>query len=139
MNTVSDSHRLDFNIAKTDAPKHLVFGWASLAVNSEGTQITDLQKDLIDPAELESAAYDFVLHSREAGALHEEGGKGRLIESFCVDQAKLELMGLEKGSAPVSGWWIGFKLDAETFAKVQKGTLRMFSIQGTAQRVPVEE
>ena len=137
-NTIGTAN-ITFGIAKVDVPKRLVFGWASLAVNSEGEQITDLQKDLIDPEELESAAYDFVLHSREAGEMHEEGGKGRLIESFMVDATKLEKMGLAGASTPQVGWWLGFKLNEETFAKVQSGKLRMFSIQGTAQRVPVEE
>jgi hypothetical protein len=43
-------------------------------------------------------------------------------------------MGLPADSAP-TGWWVGFKLDAETFRKVQDGRLSMFSIEGTAERV----
>ncbi|MDD5034118.1 MAG: XkdF-like putative serine protease domain-containing protein [Methylococcaceae bacterium] len=131
---------ITFDIAKVDAAKRLVFGWASLSVNSEGEQVTDLQKDLIDPEELESAAYDFVLHSREAGEMHEgEADKGILIESFMVDSGKLEKMGLVGYATPQVGWWLGFKVSEDTFKKVQDGKLRMFSIQGSAQRVPIEE
>lgn len=132
--------RLTFEISKADDEQRLVFGFAMVSTDVAGNVITDLQNDRIEPAELEKAAYDFVLHSREAGEMHEEGGKGRLVESFVATPEKLAKMGIAvepAGSAPVA-WWVGFKLDEETFKSVKEGKYQMFSIQGTAQRTPVE-
>ena len=61
----------DFTIAKTEPDKMLVFGWGNVAVDANGTQIEDLQGDMIDPEELERAAYDHVLHFRSAGERHD--------------------------------------------------------------------
>ena len=48
-------------------------------------------------------------------------------------------MGIPEGILPV-GWWIGFKIEDEAaWAKVKDGTYSMFSIEGKAQRVPVEK
>jgi hypothetical protein len=42
-------------------------------------------------------------------------------------------MGLPEDALP-QGIWLGFRVNDETFAKVKSGDLKMFSIEGSAQR-----
>jgi cation transport regulator ChaB len=119
-------------VAKLDEDQRLVFGWASVIENEDGTPLEDLQGDIIAADELEKAAYRFVLDSRKAGEMHERTeGIGRLVESFVVTPEKADALGLAKRS----GWWVGFKIDDDsTWAEVKKGNFRMFSIGGKAVR-----
>lgn len=121
-------------IRKIDEDRRIAFGWASVAVSCDGKQIEDCQEHLIDPADLEDAAYDFNLHFHNDayGENHEGEAKGRLVESFVVTPEKLEAMGLAKNALPL-GWWIGMKIDDDgAWENVKKGIHKMFSIQGTA-------
>lgn len=125
---------IEFEIAKLDEDERLVFGWANVSMRADGELIVDRQGDIIEPAELEKAAYDFVLDFRESGVNHKGETKGRLVESLVVTPEKLAAMGLAKDALP-TGWWIGVKIDdPEVFKRVKKGELAMFSIQGSAQR-----
>lgn len=54
-------------IAKSDDDKHLAFGWANVAIRADGEEIEDWQEDIIEPEELENAAYQYVLLYREGG------------------------------------------------------------------------
>lgn len=47
-----------FEIRKANDEKRLAFGWASIAIEEDGEQLTDLAGDKIDPEELEAAAYN---------------------------------------------------------------------------------
>ena len=135
------SHESEYTITKIDDDKRLVFGWASISITADGEQLEDLQHDLIDPEDLEEAAYEFVLHFRDTGELHNPRlrKKGKLVESCVFTAEKQKAMGLPEGILPV-GWWIGFKIeDDEAWEKVKNGTYKMFSIEGKAQRIPVEK
>ena len=126
-------------ITKSDDDKMLAFGWANVAVRSGGEVIEDWQKDIVEPEELENAAYNFVELYREGGEMHERGGAAVLIESVVFTKEKMKAIGIPEGSLPV-GWWIGFKvLDEEVWEKVKSGEYPMFSIEGTAERVEVPE
>lgn len=130
-----------FSICKTDEDQRLVFGWASIAVTVDGEQLEDRQHDIIDPAELERAVYEYVLDFGDAGEEHLDHlrKKGRLVESCVLTEEKQKAMGIPEGVLPV-GWWIGFKIDDDAaWEKVKNGTYRMFSIQGSAERVPVDK
>lgn len=128
-----------FKIAKSDDEKMLAFGWASVSMRVDGEVIEDWQKDIVEPEELENAAYDFVLLYREGGEMHERGGTAVLIESVVFTEEKMKAMGIPEGTLPV-GWWIGFKvLDEDVWEKVKDGTYPMFSIEGEAERVEVDE
>lgn len=109
----------------------------------DGQLTVDLQDDVIEPHELEKAAHEFALDSREANAMHAGPAIGMLIESVVLTPEKLQAMfcdlldeeTLEKVTKAVGvRWWTGFQLDEETFAKVTDGTYRGFSIEGTAER-----
>ena len=126
-----------FKISKSDDKKMLAFGWASIAVRADGEQIEDWQEDIIDPEELEKAAYEFVRLYREGGEMHERGGVAELVESVVFTKEKQRLIGIPEGTLPV-GWWIGFKvLDPAVWEKVRDGTYSMFSIEGEAERITV--
>lgn len=131
-----------FTIAKTDEAQRLVFGFANVSIAKDGEPVVDLQGDLIDPADLEKAAYEFVLKFRDTGEMHDKGDVkgvvGKLVESMVFTPEKLDAMGLAKDAVPCR-WWCGFKLSPEAFAKVADGTYRMFSIQGRGDRVEVDD
>lgn len=128
-----------FRIMKSDDEKMLAFGWASVSMRVDGELIEDWQKDIIEPEELERAAYEFVLLYREGGEMHERGGAAVLIESVVFTEEKMLAMGIPEGTLPV-GWWIGFKvLDKDVWEKVKDGTYMMFSVEGTAERVKAED
>lgn len=128
-----------FQIMKSDDEKMLAFGWASVAVRVDGEVVVDWQKDIIEPAELENAAYEFVRLYREGGEMHERGGAAVLIESVVFTEEKMQAIGIPAGTLPV-GWWIGFKVtDPDVWEKVKDGTYQMFSIEGTAERVEADE
>ena len=128
-----------FSITKSDNGRHLAFGWASIAIKNNGEVVKDWQEAIIEPAELENAAYGFVELYREGGEMHERGGAAVLVESVVFTKEKAEAMGIPEGILP-TGWWIGFKvLDEDVWEKVKDGTYSMFSIEGTAERVEEED
>jgi len=128
-----------FKIAKSDDDKRLAFGWANVSIRTDGEVIEDWQEDIIEPEELEKAAYQFVELYREGGEMHERGGVAVLVESVVFTQEKQKAIGIPEGTLPV-GWWIGFKvLDDDVWEKVKDGTYPMFSIEGEAERVEVDD
>lgn len=128
-----------FKIMKSDDEKMLAFGWANVSMRVDGELIEDWQGDIIEPEELESAAYEYVRLYGDGGEMHERGGVAVLIESVVFTEEKMRVIGIPAGTLPV-GWWIGFKvLDEDVWKKVKDGTYPMFSIEGEAERVEVEE
>lgn len=126
-------------ITKKDDEKQYAFGWAKIAVTVDGEQLVDRQEDLVASEDLEETAYKFVEFYREAGEMHERGGAGILIESIVFTSEKMRVMGIPEGTLP-EGWWVGFHItDADVWEKVKDGTYSMFSIEGRARRVPIEE
>ena len=130
----------NYTVAKIDDDKRLVFGWASISYTADGEHLEDLQHDIIDPEDMEESAYEYVLNFRATGELHDPSlrQKGRLVESVVFTTEKMRAMGIPEGILPI-GWWVGFKIDDdEAWEKVKNGTYRMFSVEGTGQRVPIE-
>lgn len=128
-----------FKIQKSDDEKRLAFGWANISVDETGEQLVDWQKDMIDPEDLENAAYEFVRYFREGGEMHERGDCATLVESVVFTEEKMKSLGIPEGTLPV-GWWIGFLVtDDDVWEKVKNGDLSMFSIEGEAERVEVDD
>lgn len=130
-----------FTIFKAEEDKHLVFGWASVAITVDGEELEDRQHDVLDPEEMEEAAYEYVLNFRDAGEEHLPGyrKKGKLVESCVFTAEKQKAMGIPEGILPVA-WWIGFKIDDEdTWRRIKDGTYKMFSIEGKANREPLQK
>lgn len=127
-----------FKVMKSDDEKMLAFGWANVSMRVDGELIEDWQGDIIEPEELESAAYEYVRLYGDGGEMHERGGVAVLIESIVFTEEKMQVMGIPDGTLPI-GWWIGFKVtDKDVWEKVKNGTYPMFSIEGEAERVEVE-
>lgn len=116
-------------ITKLDEDQRLVFGWLSV-IEENGQPVVDLQDHVIEARELEEAAYDFLLNSRVVAEMHERMNVGEgMIESMVFTKQKQEALGIDLGKV---GWWVGFKVDADVFAKVKSGELSAFSIGGKA-------
>lgn len=125
-----------FLVAKTEPDKMLVFGWANAATRKDGAQVEDLQGDVIDPDELEKAAYDHVLRFRSTGERHDPRlrSKGRLIESCVFTKEKQAAMGIPPGVLG-EAWWVGYKIDdPDAWAKIKSGEYKMFSVEGKGKR-----
>jgi len=132
-----DSVDVPLGITKVNESAQQVFGWANVAIEVDGLHPFDWDLDQTDPIELEKAAYTFVLKYRETGEMHQGEAKGQLIESVMLTKEKQEALGIPPGIVP-EGWWVGFHVpDEAVFKKVLDGTYKMFSVQGTAKRVPV--
>jgi hypothetical protein len=119
------------DIAKLDVDRRLAFGWAYVA-DDDGHVVMDHSGDFVDKAalpDLEDAAYEYVLHSREGDEMHvRTSGVAKLIESVLVTPDKLAAMGL---TGTRTGWWVGFKVvDSSVWAKVKAGEYPAFSIRG---------
>jgi Putative phage serine protease XkdF len=126
-------------ISKAVDEKQQVFGWASVGYLPDGKLYTDWQGDELSQIEdIEKAAYDFTLHSRDSGLDHTgDGGIGTLIESFVSTPEKTRAMKIPDGILPI-GWWTGFHVNnANAWDGVKKGRYKMFSIQGNGRRVPI--
>jgi len=121
---------IEAEIKKLDEDQKLVFGWASIIEDEDGNSVVDSQGDIIKVDELEKAAYSFVLEARKAGEMHKHSDAGMMVESVILTKEKQEAMGI---STPV-GWWVGFKLSDEVFAKVKSGDYKGFSIGGRGLR-----
>lgn len=140
-----DKAQIPLTIAKSDSEKRLVFGYAKFSEDptNRGHYYIDRQGDIITPADLESSAYDYVLHSRDSGEMHVSKGAGTLVESFVSTPDKLERMGLPPDSLPV-GWWVGYRIhevekgQPDPFDKIKSGEYTGFSVEGSAVRTPVD-
>lgn len=130
----AQSVEVSVQITKLDEDQNLVFGWLSV-VEENGATVVDLQDHVIDVADLEKAAYDFVHESRVAGLMHEEFA-GDMVESMVFSKDKQEALGIDLGKI---GWWVGFKVKPEVFAKVKSGDLAAFSIGGSAVLEDMQE
>lgn len=121
-------------ILKFDEDRRLVFGWATVAIRKTGEVVEDGEGDVVEPEEMEDAAYEFNLHFRELNERHRGLSKGRLVESLAVTPDKLEKMGLPRDALPV-GVWVGFYVEDDgAWEGVKSGKYKMFSIEGTAER-----
>jgi hypothetical protein len=125
---------IPFNFAKADPEQRLIFGWAVTATK-DGRLVIDKQDDMIAVPELEKAAYDFVLYSRDHGTLHLRKGTGRLVESMVFTKEKQVILGIDLGK---ESWWTGFRVDdPEVWERHKRGELPEFSIGGAAHPVEV--
>lgn len=128
---------MEFAITKADEQGR-VFGWANVAFTADGQQVEDLQKDLIDEADLEEAAYKFMAEFQEAGEMHRRMGVAKVIESCVFTKEKQQAMGIPDGTVPV-GWWLGLQITDDAVKKaVQERKLTAFSVGGQARREEVQ-
>jgi len=112
----------------------LVYGWA-LVTKDGGEDVQDLQDDLVDGEEIRETAHAFIKGERVLGRMHTLMGVGEVVESVVLTKDIQDALGIDLG---VEGWFVGVHVtDDDTWSRVQKGELRMFSIGGTGERHPV--
>ena len=126
------------DIAKLDDEQQIVFGWAAVA-EVDGETVVDKQGDYYEAvSDLEKAAYDYVLHSREGRAMHMFMKSSDLVESFVMTPDKAESMNIDPQDVPM-GWWVGFKVhDDNVWGEIKKGNYQAFSIGGKGRRTEKE-
>jgi hypothetical protein len=123
-------------ITKVHDDQQLVYGWASVIENPDGTPHIDQQGDVLDEAELMKAAHAF-MNVRELGESHRTvTGLGKIVESLVVTKALKTALNLP-ASTP-TGWLIGVRVESpDVWARVKAGELTAFSIGGTGVREPM--
>ncbi len=119
--------------------QQLVFGWANVTIQEDGTTPFDWQGDVIETDVLEAAAYNYVLQHGLANQEHEWGTEcGWLVESMMFTKDKMSALGIPEGTIP-EGWFVGFYIpDPDVYQKVKDGEYNMFSIEGRAIRIPLD-
>ncbi len=130
-----------FQITKTNDEQQVVFGWASVSKGINGQLLQDWQGDIIEPEDLEKAAFDFVLNFRDAGERHNPNlrKKGKLVSSIVFTEEVQKALNIPPGTVPV-GWFVGFHIDdSKTWQEVKKGKYLMFSIEGQGIREPLKK
>ncbi len=127
-----------FQIKKADSEKRIAFGWAYESVQKDGRHVQDHSGDIVDISEIEDAAYNYVKLYRDGSEMHKRGGIGTVVESMVFTKEKMQALGIPEGTMP-QGWWIGIQVSDDTvWERVKSGVYKMFSIEGTAKRVPYE-
>jgi hypothetical protein len=129
-----DKWEKPIQIKKIDKDQRLVFGWLYVCKTGDVKQVVDHSGETIAIEELEKAAYNFALKSRQAGQMHEKIGIGRLVEICVFTPEKKDAMQIPQDAMP-NGAWIGFKIDDdEAWQGVKSGKYKMFSLGGKAIR-----
>ena len=138
---------IPIQVVRKDHDQQKVWGIFSLSKINDKF-VVDSQGDLITPDEIQTAAHNFMLTSRMAGAMHKEMGVGRLIESFVFTKETSQMiedtlkgLGAEGATIqPNAEFWVGaFKIDDEDVWKlIKSGEFKDFSIGGRAQPVESE-
>ena len=139
MSVYKDEVSFEVDISKMNDDQHLVFGWANVSINADGSIPLDWQGDITSPEVLEKAAYQYVLKYRTTGEMHKGEAVGYLIESCMFTKQKMQAMGIPEGVLP-EGWWVGFYIpDDDVVDKIKSGQYKMFSIQGKARRIKLDD
>ena len=142
----SQNFELTANIAKVDGDNQIAFGLFSV-MKIGNDLVVDGEKDRIPTENLEKAAYDYVLESRDAGLNHKTIGVGQLVETMVFTKEKIEALkkALSDAGIPhtieIDGefWWGGFQVSDETVWKgVKDGDYESWSIGGSATRTKAE-
>lgn len=130
----------DFAIVHKLDEQQIVYGWASIVTNPDGSPVIDSQDDIITADELHKASVHYVLKSRDGGVMHEETGVAKLVASLVTtpEIVKALFPQAHAGAIP-TGWVVGFRVfDEKVWKRVKSGELSAFSIGGRGTRVPVE-
>jgi hypothetical protein len=117
---------IDCQVLKVDAGLGLVMGW-SIICKEDGKDYWDKQDDLCPEESMIEAATDFMLHSREAGEMHQRMGAGQVVFAFPLTEDIAKAFEIQSRK---SGLMVAVKPDAKMMAKFVDGTYQGFSIGG---------
>jgi len=125
-----------FEIKKLDDEKRLATVIVSVVTKADGTPITDLQGDIIEIDELESAFIEAFADGgmRKGGEMHAKIGGADVVQHFTLSKAERVALGFGDGEE------MGIaKLrvnDDSLWQKIKTAQLPAISIAGTADREP---
>jgi cation transport regulator ChaB len=115
--------------------KKIIYAWAYVC-ESDGKQVVDHSGDIIDEADMEKMAYDFMEEYRDGGEMHEKTGVAKAVASMPFTRELQNALNIDVGKV---GWLIVFKItDDEVWGKIKDGTYKMMSIGGQAKRNKIE-
>lgn len=120
-------------ITKASDELQNVYGWANIAVERDGSLVTDAHGDQIELSDLELAAYEFVAQGGVSGEDHAGDVDAVVVESMVFTPDKLEALGLAKDALP-GGWWLGVHIPDRAAFERAKTSKSAFSIEGSATR-----
>lgn len=128
--------RLTCEIAKKDTKQRIVYGWASI-IEKGGKPVVDHQKDVISEENLVKVVHGYVREARVGKAMHKGEKTGELVESIVFTKELQKALGIDLAQV---GWFVGYKItDDATWAKVEKGELKSFSIGGRGKREAIKD
>lgn len=122
-------------VLKVDAPKRLVWGWASV-IEEGGRAVVDKQGDVITQDELVAAVHDFTKTARAARVMHDGVDLGEVVETCVFTRDLQKALGVDMGKV---GWLLGMEMPAAVVERVARGELSMFSIGGQAIREEITD
>ena len=129
-----DAWSIPFTIAKADPDQQLIWGWASV-VEIDGRAVVDKQNDVILAEDLQKAAHEFVMSSRQHGEMHQNIGTGHLVDSIVFTKELQKALGVDLGKV---GWLVGFHVsDPQVWKSIKAGELPELSIGGSGTRETV--
>lgn len=130
--------KVQVEVAKTAAAGDMRYigGWASV-IEVAGEPVIDRQGDIIETAELEKTAHEFMRSFRAGKVMHEgEADQVEYVESLVFTPDVQKALGVDLGKV---GWWVGgYVQNDDTWSEVKAGTLRTLSIGGKAVREKVK-
>ena len=122
-------------VLKVDQSLGLVLGWA-IVCKREGERYFDLQGDHIPEDAMLKSATDFMLHSRDAGDMHSEVGRGTVVFAFPMTEEIAKAFDIQTKQ---TGLMVAMKPDAAMLAKFASGEYKGFSIGGSRDYSQDEE
>lgn len=129
---VSIKKRVQVEILKASSDElRLVFGRA-LICTKNGKPYFDTQGDHVPDATMMRETADYMEKSGAVNEMHEGGDVGGVVFSMPWTPEVAKAFGLKDANPKDAwtGWMVGARLDAASYAKVKAGKLRSFSIEG---------
>ncbi len=100
----------------------------------------DKQGDIIPSSEIERAAHDFIINSRQIDSDHDcIPGKGIVVESWILkSDQEFELCDGSMKEYPKGTWILGVKFNEKTWQRIKAGELNGFSAYGTCNEIDIK-
>lgn len=114
-------------VQKVDSDLGLVFGWAIICKEDDGSEYYDAHGDHIPEDAMLEAAADFMANSRMAKEMHDGESRGEYVFCWPMTGEIAKAMGFETKK---TGLMVGLKPDRAMLAKFKSGELKAFSIGG---------
>lgn len=136
---------VEIDKAATEPTQRKVWGWASVT-EKNGVPVVDGQNDVIDSSEMQRAVHEWIMSDgptngipgRTMGDSHRRIGIGKICDSIFFTDAIKKALNVEDRITN-TGWYIGAHVDdPKTWADVESGRLRAFSIGAKAFREPMD-